>query len=170
LSLYVNGQGQPKFDILNGSNLVDTFTLPLTNEGGLTEKWEEVAITQTIISPSILNYTQRVKKTVLGWSATFVFDYSHLIQKTDLLNIKRILDYERLSYSIFLTPRIDIANRRYQVYFSGQEIDVNITRGGLNAIGNKSVTLEYKTVNLVNYFDVQDPDNQYFDWDNDNIF
>src|ERR1700674_3202495 len=109
MSLIVNGSGQPKFDILNGANLVDTFTLPLTNEGGLTEKWNEISIMQTIISPSLANYTQRVKKTVLGWSASFVFDYSHLIQKTDLLNIKKILDYERLGYQILLTPRIDIS-------------------------------------------------------------
>ena len=167
--LYVDGSGQSRIDVLNGSDLIESITLPLCNQNGLTVQQEKQSLEHPVISSSLNNYNEEILYKVLGWRITFTLDYTQLIQKNDFLNIKRALDYEKQGYSIYLTPRIDINSKRYKVYFSGSNITYNIVMGGIYATGNKNVVLEYKTVGLQPYFDIQDPDNVYMDYE-DAIF
>lgn len=155
---FVNGYGKPLFQIVRNGLTYDSILLPETNEGGLTETWQEISIQHTVISPSLVNYSQRIIKKILGYRATFTLDYTQYIDKAGQLSIKKIFDYEKDGYEIWLTPREEEFERKYKVYFSGESVNINILQGAEHSPGNYNVQLQYTTVDLVPRFDIKDPD------------
>ena len=152
---YIIGSGTSRFYLINNSSRTGStqiIDLPLTNSNGLTISWEEVSIKHLLISQ------RRMAKKILGWTVKFTLDYSEYIQKNDLIKIKTIIDSARAGWTLRLVPRVDDLSSYYDVYYSGQSLDINILHGGTNAIGNKSVVLEFTTIDLQPSLNFTDPD------------
>lgn len=155
----VNGSGSPTIHILQGYTTT-TFNLPFCKR--MTEIWTERKILHEVISPDINNpVIKRVKET-LGWHVQFMLDYAdYVVVKSDILNIATILNATsrtRAETQILLVPRNDYPNGFFKVLYTSENFTLDIAKGGTNAPGNKSIILQFETVDLQPTLKLFDPD------------
>ena len=138
---YVNGYDAPVIYIKNSNNVVtDTIELSLTGEDALTEKYELISI-----SHSLLNYSTSTK--YLGHHVYFSLSYSEYSNLENTLKIGKLIDYILNNQRIFLEPRKDIKSRVYEVIYTG-DLQLGLNKGGIHAQGNKNIVLEFRTKNI----------------------
>lgn len=153
--LYLNGSQYPQF-VLYTSGGSTTYSLSLTQE--LTEQWTQHNINHELID---VNSDIRKLKRVQNkgeWTGKFYLDYSGYISKSDFETIKTILDGADERTDLWLIPRSDLARRRFKVLYVSNSLNINILKGGYTAIGNKSITLEFDTVDSFSMLPLDDPD------------
>lgn len=159
MSNFVTGYSHPKFVIIDSAlNIhIDTIDLDLTNESGFTE----------IMSPTndVVHYMITGEKRVksFGFRARFTLDYSGCLSKLNALKIEKIWDYwlqEDINgdkkNQIILYPRADILSRFYEVVYSGEPVQINISAGEKKF--NKNFIWEWHSRYLVqwNWIDPDD--------------
>ena len=163
---YVNGVGKPRFEIRNANtpNAIETIDLPMTLQpNGLREEWWQKSLRATIISPSISNYSQRTLVRNLGWNVSFSFDYEAWMVKENIMLIKKLLDYSGFGYEIWLIPRVDYLSRKFKVILSEDTtIAIQNLEGGIQSVGNRSITFTFENAELLSAIDIRDPDQA--DW------
>lgn len=157
---YLNGVSYPQFQIIDGNGVVkQTIQLPITNSKGLIENYIEKNI-----SYEFLDY--RKEKKILGYNVNFTLHFDEWTSKKTLLKIYQLLHWEytfRLpgyeNYKIILTPRVDAPSRNFDVIGTNENMSLGVMRGGVNAIGNKGIILNYTTKYLSNWGWI-DPDTE----------
>lgn len=154
---YINGYSTPRFLIFDqNDNLINTIDLDLTNSDGLRESYGTENITHTLEKDKRKVTIYRAgKKRIL-----FTFHYNEFFHKNLAFNILQILEQEENGYKIVLIPRVDILNRRFEVRYTGDEFEIGLNKGGINAQSNNGLILKWETVKLEkpNWID---PDDQY---------
>lgn len=163
---YVNGYGKPIFVIRDPVTkaIIEVITFPQTlMPDGLMETHREDStyVILTKINSTAGNVSKRKVKTINGWESSFYFDYNAYADNDTIINkVKKVQDYETDGKIIDLVPRADNPSRRFQVMqVPGSEIVVQILGGGARSIGNRSLNLNYITVNLSKYLPISDPNN-----------
>jgi hypothetical protein len=152
MSNFVNGYRNSAFRIIKNGTVYAQIELPETNEGGLTEKWTPIYKEHEL-------WNNKIVRSLRGWRVTFTLDYTNYITKDSLMSVKQIVDFEKDGYDIYIFPRVDRLQRKFKVFFSGDEIDINIMRGEVYSKGNKSVELSWTAKDLIQDLDIIDPDN-----------
>lgn len=156
MSTTITGHGQPRFAIRDSLGyLVEIITLPQTNENGFIETYEE-----RFIEHEFLNYNYERK--LIGVHINFTFNYDTFISMQTGIKIGKLLRYGLNNYRIFLTPRIDIPSRYYEVIGQNNSLELKVLRGGIYSNGNKGVILKYKTRFLQHSYNWLDPITENF--------
>lgn len=148
---FVNGYSNPRFDIYNGNNFVETINLDLTMSAGLVEK-----INEHSIQHELQNLTK--EKEILGYSIDFKLSYAQYSDKTNTLNIKKLLKYEKEKKTLILYPRADVLGRYFTVLGMNDTIEIGINKGAESAQGNRLIELKYTTKYLLDDLLFLDPD------------
>ncbi len=163
---YVNGVGKPRFEIRNvgSTNAIELIDLPMTLQpNGLREEWWQQTLRAMVISPSLSNYTQRTLVRNLGWNVSFSFDYEVWMVKENIMLLKKILDYSGFGYEIWLIPRVEYLSRKFKVILSEDTtITIQNLEGGIESVGNRSITFTFENAELLPAIDIRDPDQA--DW------
>lgn len=152
-SKYLNGVSYARIEITDQyNNRVEQFLLPLTNEMGLEERSVE-----RFTEYESLQFVK--KKKTKGWDMYFTLHFSSYASKTTALKIMQLLDWEyaisndsrMANYRIYLTPRIDVPSRRFEVIGNNKEMTMKVLKGGTNCIGHSGLILKYQTKYLSNW-------------------
>lgn len=148
---YINGAGAPRVRIKLAGVVIQTYNFPLTL-GGLKEHWTSPDDVEGISID--LDTLQTTSEWYEGyWTGVFTLDYSDYIISTYSLYIQEISNYARFNtsgYEVWLTPRVDRPDREYKVKMIN-DFNLGITKGGTGAIGNKGITLTFKTLESFRY-------------------
>jgi hypothetical protein len=141
MSGYINGYRYPRFIIYTSAGVfVETINMDLCGPDGLKETYDF-----NIIEVEQENMTVYQKS--IGGRITFELNYSQHSSRNNSLNIGKLIDYilETHNYKIFLTPRIEYTWRNFEVVYTGNPIDLRISKGGSSARGMKDMILTFKT-------------------------
>ena len=158
---YLNGVSYPIIEITDQYNRrVENglFTLPLTNELGLEERSVE-----RFTEYESLSFVK--KKKTKGWDMFFTLHFSSYASKSTALKIMQLLDWEYAisntvayyNFRIYITPRVDVPSRKFEVIGDNKEMVMKILKGGTNSIGHSGLILKYQTKYLSNW-STKDPD------------
>ncbi len=147
----INGYQNPRITILNGGSTAAVIDLALTNSEGLVEKYDIKKLEH-----ELLNYT--VASRIEGFKITWTLNYDEYATGEQMMLIKQILEYSKLGYRLFLTPRKDHPWRGFEVYVSMDNFELGLRRGGAAAKAHRLVVLEFSTVKL-------EPDLKWFSSD-----
>lgn len=155
MSNYINGYSYPRIIIraVSDGSVTETIDLDLTMSGGLVETFEEYYKSNELETGEIIDYDFK------GSRINFQLDYSEYVRKSNMLKIEKIRQYaqEPESYSVWLTPRVDVQVRSYEVR-PRFNYSIGVLTGGSNTQGNRLVSIEFVTKGL-HYSLLQDPDN-----------
>jgi len=166
MSYYINGCKHPVFKIYHPTshNLIDTIELPIVNSEGLIESIEEKKIVHELLTYESLEYIQ-------GYKITWLLPYSEYANKSTMLKVQSLFRYRKGGYKLILIPRADLPRRHFEVIFSGDSIEYGIKKGGNKSIGNRLLSIQWTTKNILSDFDWIDPDTiQFFAFFNHNPF
>lgn len=158
---YINGYSTPRFLILDSNNnLINTIDLDLTNTDGLLESYKDESIIHVLDKDKEIRKVYRAGKKRIF----FTFHYNEFFHKNLALNIIKILEQEENGYKIILIPRSDVLARRFEVVYSGDDFEIGLNKGGINAQSNKLLVLKWQTKRLEkpNWID---PDDIYCPFD-----
>ena len=147
---YINGSGKPRIRIELAGTVVQSYDFPLTL-WGLKEQWSSNDVEGESIDLDTLETSYEYYEGY--WTGVFTLDYSAYMVSTYLLYIQEISNYARLNalgYEVWLTPRIDRPDREYKVKMIN-DFSFGITKGGTGAIGNKGITLTFRTLESFRY-------------------
>lgn len=149
---YINGSDKPRFVIRNPNtnDIVETITLPITNESGMEEETEEDKITHEFL------YQSRIEDYVRGYRIRWRLPYDQYADLTTSKAVQTIMRYRRDRYKIFFTPRIDVPLRNFEVNFRGA-INQGVNRGGQYGEGNRLMVLNFETKYAVFDMNWMDP-------------
>jgi hypothetical protein len=145
MSGYINGYRYPRFIIKTSAGLaVETINLSLCGRDGLLETYDFNLV--TVEQENMSKYQKSI-----GGKITFTLNYSDHSNRTNSLNIGKIIDYilEIHNYKIFLIPRSEYTWRVFEVIYSGDPIDLQIAKGGVNSRGMKGLVLKFETKDKV---------------------
>jgi len=144
---YLNGVGYPIFLIksVEDDSLIESISLDLCGEEGLTETYEEDFKRNQLENKRYIDFDFK------GCMIKFSLDYSSYIKKNNLINIEKLFAYHTnpLSYKLILIPRSDAQARNFEVRFSNPNFSLGIMKGGRNAKGHRLPILEFTTVSPV---------------------
>lgn len=147
---FINGWQNPVFKIYDENVLVEIINLPITGASGLVESTQELKT-----SHRLLNYS--TVEDIYGYWITWTLPYSEYANKDTMLKIQKIMKYRKSGFRIYLIPRSDDATRGFWVVYTGDSLDFGIKRGGASAIGNRLVTIEFRTKDLIENLNWTDP-------------
>jgi len=140
---YLFGVSAPRVVIKLSGAVVTSFDLPLTNSGGLVEKWTSNDVEGESIDLDTLQMSYEYYE---GYHrGMWTLDYSQSMKAEHSLKIQNISDYQRTSgYEVWLYPRYtDNPFRCFKVKLIN-DFTIGVTKGGTNAIGNKGISLTFK--------------------------
>lgn len=142
---FINGWKWPVFKIYDSANnnvLLASITLPIVNASGLIERVQTLNITHEFNS-------RKLVQRILGYRITWTLPYDEYAKGDTMMKIQEILRHCKTGRTIFLTPRADLPTRSFEVIYTGEELDMGIKRGGVNAVGNKLTVIEFTTKNMI---------------------
>jgi len=160
MSNVLNGYRYPVVKVFNGTTLVDMIDLPQPDIDGLMETIEMQKIEHELFDYSAVQENK-------GFYIVFEISYKQYINKTNLQNIIKIVNYALQNYSFKLYPRADCMARVFDVNLTNAEFLIGLLRGG-NA-GHKGLELVFKTNTLQTILESYNPEDTYvvFDqWEN----
>lgn len=158
MSNIINGFSFPRFRVLDANNnLIEELDLRLTT-GGLIEEYVDEDIIHT------LEKDNEIVKIYNGgkFRINFTLNYENYIKKDNLFKILKVIKYEKVNnYKIFFIPHVDALGRAYRVTYTGEALQLYISKGGDYAVTNKGIIVKWNTKKLeeINWLDT---DNQYF--------
>jgi len=144
---YVNGYQYPQIVIkgVETNNTVETISLDLCNEGGLTEEYTEDFKRNELESGGYVDFDFR------GSRIIFTLDYSEYVRKNNLFNIEKIFAYNSNpnSYKLQIRPRADVLGRTFEVRLYDGKYSLGIMKGGINTPGHRLPVIQFITVDTV---------------------
>jgi hypothetical protein len=132
----INGVGVSGFSFPDSS--LHPVELPWTNENGLTTTYEIEKNTHKLA-------TRAYRSSIKGYHFHFTFDFSKAVSAATLKKIQQVIELEQAGQRIILTARKDNNTYFYEVYYSGNTIDLGVHKGGTLANYNNKVTCEWST-------------------------
>ncbi len=141
MSGYINGYKYPRFIIKTSAGAaVETINLSLCGNDGLIETYDFNLV--TVEQENMTKYQKSI-----GGKITFTLNYSDHSNRTNSLSIGSLINYilEIQDYKIYLIPRSEYTWRVFEVIYSGEAIDLQIAKGGVNARGMKGLVLKFET-------------------------
>ena len=152
MSNTVTGTGKPLIQVYDGTVKIWDFLLPLTNEGGLVEDWEEQGeLVQ--IQDSLTSWHE--EPVTYGLIGNFSLDYSNVISRANIVNIGHLFEARTKGYTFWLTPRINVLARRFKVNFTTKDFILALKK---QANGHKGAKLDFRTVDLYDTIPMFNPD------------
>lgn len=152
----LNGVSTSKVEVYQDGRRIINVTLPLTELGGLTESWDEVASpVMTLISTNTNVKTIQERKEIYGYMGNWELRWANYLMKAeDSLNVIAVMNKSNKGdfgdTEIYLTPRTDNPySTRYKVNNMTGVIQWTMPTGEANAPGNKGITLRFRTVDMV---------------------
>ena len=134
----VNGYASPKFRIYYGQNAYNDYTFSFKYQG-LLESIEETFVEHIIIDGTI-------SKKFLYFHRIFEIDFSGLIESEDTNKVQILLNAIYSGIPVYLFPHSD-HTRNFLITSTGEDKQLGLHYGGVNAGGNKDLILKFKTVN-----------------------
>lgn len=138
----INGYSFPKFKILDTDNnqIGDDIDLCVTNSDGLIESYGNEDIIH------ILEKNREIVKIYKDERITFTLHYNQFIDSENLLKIDKIHQLERNGYKVMLYPRSDILSRRFEVTYTGDEIQIGLNQDAEQ--GHRLLIVKWETKRL----------------------
>ena len=157
---YAQGCLNPKFLAYGDNALLFEETFPECNQDGLIERHTPITHVKTDIG-----YNRKSK--LLGWQIDFTLHYNRFVTKETLLKFKRLVDLESTSsryasFEIIIIPRVDFLDRRFSVFYSGDDIEIGIMGGRRNAPGNRLPIIRWSVKSLYSQLSIVDPEPAIF--------
>lgn len=159
---YVYGHSEPLIKVYKNGILHDELEFPETLQpNGTTIYWIEKSLYDEVMPISIdfTNYNEIVLKNSLGWRGFINMDYARWMNNDNIMNnLKKAFDYEDDGFTLILYPHKENRRCKYEVKrIPNSQLTIKMKRGGINAIGNEGIEIQYQTVNLYKYVDIYDP-------------
>ncbi len=161
----VTGTGYPIIQLnFTGRDPV-TYNFPLTSEGdGLVEDWrlEDDGKIEHRLLDLTTNKTTLAQE-IIGWRGYFTLNYNTTLPQSTLFQMQVLLRTAKQSGTIWLTPRNDVTQGRFDVLYISGSFPLTITKGGTNA-WHKNITLEFATKELYDEPPMFDPNDLIRIW------
>ena len=143
-SNYIFGVSAPTVKILLGGSVQATYNLPLTNTGGLIEKWTSNDLEHIVINIDTLQPTHIFREGY--WHGSWSLDYSQTMKANYILMVQEISNYQRYSssgYEVWLYPRYtDNPFRGFKVKLIN-DFSIGVSKGRATSLGNKGMVLNF---------------------------
>lgn len=159
---YVIGHGEPLVKVYNNGTLHDELQFPETLlPNGTVITWKQRSLYDILqpISIDFNDYYEQLVKLNLGYWGYFTLDYENWMNNENIMNcVNKIYKYEDDGFTIQFYPHFE--NRRYKFFIKtipDSELTIRMKRGGVNAIGNEGILLQFQTVRTFKYAEIQDP-------------
>jgi hypothetical protein len=152
----IGGNDRPKFFIYTKDGVkVDEILLDLCDEDGLTEEYEIKATEH-----NLYNYSTEIDYE--GYHIYFSLSYNRYSNNENTLKIGKLLQHILTNKKIELMPRSDLNLVKYEViYLIDKNIEKGVLKGGNKSIGNRLITLTFRTKHLQRNINWYDPNNLY---------
>lgn len=168
----LNGEGYviiKAFSDIARSVLVKTVTMPYTEKGGWTERWDEESFLHRTISLDTTNPSMSETEFITGWWGSWDLSWSSLsIEPSVWKDVVQLItgrktSVSRTKYYLSIQPRSDFteSNRTFAVNYTGQGIEIQGNTGGTSAYGNKGLRLSFRTITTQNISIVSSSDIVY---------
>lgn len=161
----IGGNDKPKFLIYtNDGNKIDEIQLNLCDDEGLIEEYELKVDSEH----DLYNYSTEIE--YAGFHIYFNLSYNRYSNNENTLKIGKLIQYILSNKKIELIPRIDVDIVKYEVIcLIDNAIQKGVLKGGRKSIGNRLITLSFRTKHLQRDIKWYDPNNLYVGIDFDNF-